>query len=183
METMSLLLLQYSMFLNPEKILDELDIKNNIIVADFGCGSGGFTIPLAKKVDDGLVYGIDLMESPLSVLKSTARLGNLNNIKIIKTNLETPRGSTIGGSSVDMVFIPNVLFQVDNKSAIILEAIRILKNSGKLIIIDWLTKASQGPEEGRISKEEVIRLATDQGVKFDKEFNAGKYHYGLIFTK
>jgi len=174
---------QYSMFLNPDKILDELKIKGNMIIADFGCGSGGFTIPIARRIDEGLVYGIDLMESPLSVLKSTARLENLNNIKIIKTDLEPVRGSTIGGNSVDMVFIPNVLFQVDNKSAIILEAIRILKNSGKLIIIDWLTKATQGPEEGRISKEEVIRLATDQGVKFEKEFNAGKYHYGLIFIK
>jgi len=175
---------QYNnMFLNPNKILDELDIKGNMIVADFGCGSGGFTIPLAKKIDEGLVYGIDIMESPLSVLKSRTRLENINNIKIIKTNLESPRGSTIEGGSVDMVFIPNVLFQVDNKSAIILEAIRILKNSGKLIIIDWLTKATQGPEEGRISKEEVIRLATDQGIKFEKEFDAGKYHYGLIFIK
>lgn len=170
-------------FLNPDEILDKLELNPTMIVADFGCGSGGFTIPLAKRLDEGLVYGLDIQEQPLSALKGKVLLERLNNVRIIKCDLEPPKGSTLKESSVDLVLIPNVLFQVENKNAIILEASRILRSKGKLVIIDWLTNATQGPEKGRVPKEEVVRLAKKQGFQFDKEFDAGKYHFGIIFTK
>ncbi len=170
-------------FLNPDEIIDELDISPSAIIADFGCGSGGFTVPLAKTASEGLVYGLDIMEAPLSALKGRLMLENITNVKLIKCDLEAHRGASLPAEAVDMVVIPNVLFQSDNKNGIILEALRILKRGGKLVIIDWLTKASQGPEEGRIAKEEVIKLAKEQGATLLKEFNAGKYHYGIILIK
>lgn len=170
-------------FLNPEDILDKLDLRPDMMVADFGCGSGGFTIPLAKILDEGIVYGLDIQEHPLSALKGRVLLERLNNVRIIKCDLEPPKGSTLKDKSVDLVLIPNVLFQVENKNAIILEASRILRDKGKLVIIDWLTNATQGPEKGRIPKEEVVRLAKEQGFQYDKEFDAGKYHFGIVFTK
>ena len=170
-------------FLNPEEILEQLDIKPNMIIADFGCGSGGFTIPLAREVEDGLVHGLDVQEQPLSALKSRFLLENLNNIKITKCDLEAPKGSKLSPESVDMVFIPNVLFQAENRSAIIIEAYRVLKRKGRLIIIDWIGKNIQAELGGEISKDEAIRLAKDQGFKFQKDFKAGEYHFGVIFVK
>ena len=170
-------------FLNPEKILDQLDIKSNMIIADFGCGSGGFTIPLARKLENGLVHGLDVQEQPLSALKSRFLLENLNNIKLVKCDLETPKGSRLPPESTDMVFIPNVLFQAENRSAIIIEAYRVLKKKSKLIIIDWIGKRIQAEIGGEISKDEVIRLSKDQVFNFEKEFEAGQYHFGLIFRK
>ena len=170
-------------FLNPEEILNELELNPNMVAAEFGCGSGGFTIPLAKRLDEGLVFAIDIQESPLSALKSRALLENIVNIKITRSDLEKPKGSTLSPDSLDLVFIPNVLFQVKDKSAIISEAERVLKNRGKLVVIDWLPKASQGPEKGRVSPGEVKDTAEDSGLKLEKEFEAGKYHYGLVFAK
>ncbi len=50
-------------------------------------------------------------------------------------------------------------------------------------MVDWLPKASQGPEKGRISAEDVKKLAKKSGLTFEKEFKAGIYHYGLVFKK
>jgi len=138
---------------------------------------------LAKRLDQGLVYAIDIQESPLSALKSRTLLENIINIKIIRSDLEEPKGSTLTTDSLDLVLIPNVLFQVKDKSAIISEAERILKSKGKLVVIDWLLKASQGPEKGRVSPEEVKKITEPIGLKLEKEFEAGKYHYGLVFVK
>ena len=170
-------------FLDPNSILDQLEIKPNVVVADFGCGSGGFTIPLARKSEDGLVNGLDIQEQPLSALKSRFLLEKLHNIRIIKCDLETPKGSHLAPESIDMVFIPNVLFQAENRSAIIIEAFRILKTDGRLIIIDWIGKNIPAEINGQISKDEVIRLAKDQGFNFQKDFDAGQYHFGVIFRK
>ena len=170
-------------FLNPEEILDQLELKTDMVAAEFGCGSGGFTIPLAKRLDEGLVYGLDIQNAPLSALKSRSLLENIVNIRIIRCNLEKPKGSTLTGSSLDLVLIPNVLFQTENKDAIISEAKRVLKKEGKLVVIDWLPKATQGPAEGRVSPEEVKKIVKEHNFNLKKEFEAGKYHFGLVFIK
>jgi ubiquinone/menaquinone biosynthesis C-methylase UbiE len=170
-------------FLNPEEILNDFELSPDMVAAEFGCGSGGFAVPLAKKLDEGLVYAIDIQESPLSALKSRTLVENMTNIRIIRSDLEKPKGSTLTPDSLDFVFIPNVLFQVKDKSAIISEAERVLESKGKLVVIDWLLEASQGPEKGRVPPEEVKKMAEDAGFKLEKEFEAGKYHYGLVFIK
>ena len=35
-------------FLNPEEVLSQLQIKEDSAIADFGSGAGGFTIPLFR---------------------------------------------------------------------------------------------------------------------------------------
>jgi len=170
-------------FLNPDEILDQLSLKSDMIAAEFGCGSGGFAIPLAKRLEEGLVYAIDIQAEPLSALKSRQSLENITNIRIVRSNLEKERGSTLNEEFLDLVLIPNLLFQVDDKDAIIQEAGRILKKGAKLLIIDWLPQASQGPERGRISPDEVEKIAEKFGFELEKEFEAGKYHYALVFEK
>lgn len=169
-------------FLDPREILEQLDLKANMLAAEFGSGSGGFTIHLAKKMPGGLVWAIDILEAPLSALKSRLQLEGIKNIKIVRGDLEKPKGSTIPSSSLDLVVIPNVLFQADDKPAIIKEADRVLKDRGILVIIDWTKEADQGPEE-RVSPDEVKKIAKDLELKFKKEINAGEYHYGLVFEK
>lgn len=170
-------------FLNPEEILNDFELSPNMVAAEFGCGSGGFAVPLAKKLDEGLVYAIDIQKNSLSALKSRTLVENMTNIRIICSDLEKPKGSTLNPDSLDLVFIPNVLFQTEDKSVIISEAERVLNSKGKLVVIDWLLEASQGPEEGRVPPEEVKKMAEDVGFKLEKEFKAGKYHYGLVFVK
>src|SRR4030042_535276 len=170
-------------FLDPEKVLDQLELHSDMVAAEFCCGSGGFLIPLAKRLEDGLVYGIDILEAPLSALKSRSLLENVVNIRLIRSNLEKPRGSTLTDFSLDLVFVPNVLFQIDNKNGIINEAYRILKPNGKLIIIDWLPQAANGPETGRIAPKEVKEMARENKFQLEKEFQTGKYHYCLVFKK
>jgi len=170
-------------FLNPEKVLDEIELRKDMVAAEFGCGSGGFAIPLAKKLEDGLVYGIDIQEAPLSALKSRCLFEKIKNVRIIRSDLEKPKGSTLTDFSLDLVLMPNILFQVEDKIAIISETKRILKKEGKFLIIDWLPEASQGPAEGRVPPEKIKKIAKDSGLKLEKEFQAGKYHYGLLFSK
>ncbi|GAH20696.1 unnamed protein product, partial [marine sediment metagenome] len=40
-------------FLNPSEVLKQLKLKKDMIAADFGCGSGGWALPLAKKLEEG----------------------------------------------------------------------------------------------------------------------------------
>lgn len=170
-------------FLNPIEVLKHLKLHKDMTVVDFGCGSGGWSIPLAKKLEDGLVYAIDILEEPLSALKSRAALEKVSNIRTIRANVEDKAGSTLSVESVDLVLMTNLLFQIEKKKEVFAEAKRILKNGGKILVVDWKPDSPQGPEKGRISEKEVKKIAEEFGFELEKEFEAGIYHYGLIFEK
>lgn len=170
-------------FLNPLEILRQLKLRNDIIAIDFGCGSGGWVIPLAKTLEQGIVYALDVLEEPLSVLRSTMAFEKIKNIRIIRSNIENKSGSTLSDASVDLVLMTNLLFQIDNKKEVFLEAKRILKNKGKILVIDWKEDFSQGPEKNKVSEKEIKKIANDLDFNLEKEFVAGIYHYGLIFEK
>jgi len=173
-------------FVNPDKVLVQLDIKEGMKIADFGCGHGYFAIPIARAVgSEGRVYAIDVLAEALEAVRSRAQLENIVNIETSRGNLETPGGSNLGDSSVDMVLLHNVLFQSQKKSDIIKEARRVLKIGGSFEIIDWQeVRASIGPENGwRLAPEEARRLAESEGFIFAKSFDAGEYHFGLLFRQ
>jgi len=170
-------------FLDPNQALNQLDLTSTMIAADFGCGSGGWTMPLAKKLEDGKVFAIDILKEPLSALEGKVKSERIFNIQTVCSNVEESRGSKLGNNSVDLVLMTNLLFQVENKKAVFEEAKRILKKDGKILVVDWLPKSSLGPEKGRISKEEVKKIAKDSGLGFEKEFKAGPHHYGIIFER
>ncbi|MEK9147577.1 MAG: methyltransferase domain-containing protein [Patescibacteria group bacterium] len=174
------------MFLNPEKIINELDIiTSGMSVADFGSGSGYFTIPLSYKVgDSGSVYAIDILENRLNLIENQAKSKNISNINIISANLEVLGGTNLDNNSLDAVLVANILFQSDKKIDIIKEAKRVLISGGYLIIIDWLNNNSVLLPKGvEIDKKQIIEMVKDLGFNLFKEFSVDPYHFGVIFTK
>jgi ubiquinone/menaquinone biosynthesis C-methylase UbiE len=168
-------------FLNPQEVLNELKIEGQMIAADFGSGSGGWAIPLAKRLKFGKVYAIDILEEPLSALKSKAEIQRVYNIETISSNVE--KGVKLPDFCCDLVLLTNLLFQVEDKKRVLTEAKRVLKNGGEILVVDWFPEAIQGPKEGRISPDEVKKMAENLNLKLEKEFQAGIFHYGLIFSK
>jgi ubiquinone/menaquinone biosynthesis C-methylase UbiE len=170
-------------FLSPQEFINSLNLKNDLMAADFGCGSGGFAIPLAKKLQKGFVWALDIQEEPLSALKGNAKLEGVSNIKTILCDLEEPKGSGLADQTMDLVLIINLFFQTKNKLAVLKEAKRVLKPKGRVIIVDWKPDAPFGPDRGRVGPEEIEKLAKKIDFKKIKEIRAGSYHWALIFEK
>lgn len=170
-------------FLKPEEVLKQLNLKEEMTAADFGSGSGGWAIPLAKILKEGTVYAIDILEEPLSALKGKADFLNIPNIKTMRADLERDKGSGLKDNSLDLVLMTNLLFQSEEKEKVLKEAKRVLKKEGKILVVDWKVDSTLGPKEGKISAEEVKKIAKEPGLKLKKEIEAGKYHYGLLFKK
>lgn len=171
-------------FLNPEKILKEINAKEEMIIADFGCGSGFFTLPAAQWVgENGIVYAVDIQKSSLERIENQAKDLGANNIKFVWADLEIFGSTKILQESVDRIIIVNLFFQTKKQKQILEEAKRILKKDGKILILDWKTSGiSFGPKISlRISEEETQKIANEVGFALERIFEAGEYHYGLIF--
>ena len=170
-------------FLDPDKVIKKLDIKEDMIAYDFGAGSGGWSIPLAKVLRKGKVYALDVQQEMISAIESRTKLDRLSNIETKIRDLEKPEGSGFRKDSADIIIMSNILFQVENKKKVLKEAARVLKEGGEALVVDWKKETLLGPKGERVDPEEVKDIAEDVGLKLKEEFEAGGYHFGLIFTK
>ncbi len=167
-------------FLNPIVVLDRINLRKNFTVADFGSGSGNWVIPIARRVKQGTVYAVDVLGTPLAVLKKKAKEENLANIRTVQADVED--GTQLPDKSCDLVLMTNLLFEVEDKKKVIKEGIRILKEGGHLLIIDW-EKDSPMNLKNPVSSTKVGEIATELDLKLVKELPAGIYHWGLFFRK
>jgi len=115
------------------EVLQRIGISIGQTVFDFGCGSGTYTIPLAKIVgEQGKVYALDGDNEALGELMEKAESAGLKNIEIIKTSGELKIELT--DESVDVVLLFDVFHshyfpRAGNRRKLLNEIHRILKPS------------------------------------------------------
>lgn len=173
--------------LNIDLILEKAKISEGFKIGDLGCGRGGhFTFLSADLVGKkGLVYAVDIMKNNLAIIAKEAKELNMPQIVPIWSDIETYGGTKIEKESLDVVFLVNILHESTKPLNIIKESLRLLKKSGKVVIVDWKKISSPiGPElSTRLNKETLISAVNKIGLSLEEEFEAGKYHFGLVFIK
>ena len=168
-------------------ILTKLGLKQGQIVGDLGCGGGGhFVIASAKMVGaSGTVFAVDVQKSVLQYIESRAKLENITTIRTVWANFEKYGSVKIPDGVCDIVILANVLFQNKDHATVLREAARLVKSGGRVAVIDWKgTAAPFGPPvELRVSEDMVRQYAEQAAVQFVDGFDAGQYHYVLVFKK
>lgn len=168
-------------------IFEKVGLAENMNVGDLGCGNlGYFSVPAAKIVGKkGMVYAVDILKSVLQAVEHIAKQEGLNNIKIVWSNLEIVGATKVPADSLDLAMLHNMLFQSEDDQKVFLESYRLTKSGGKLVVIDWkmINSPFGPPPTKRIKKEDAIKFAQNAGFKLVEEFEAGPYHFGLVFVK
>ncbi len=174
------------MFSDPENNISQFGLTPGMQVADFGSGSGFYSIAAAKAVvPNGQVFAVDIQNDLLQKLKRGSNQQNLQNINIVWADLEHLGGTKLRENSLDAVIAANIFFQISNKDALCLEIRRVLRPLARVMVIDWAGSfGGIGPiNDHVVNKEDITKLFTDHGFELVKEIVAGSQHYGLIFRK
>ena len=103
------------------------NLRNTLELA---CGNGTYSKVLCRNA--GNYIATDFSDEMVDA--SVQRLKDYKNIKVEKANAFSLQYSD---QSFDTVFMANLLHIVPNPEKILLEAKRVLKNSGKLIVLDY----------------------------------------------
>ena len=169
------------MFSDPIKNLKQLGIREDMIVADLGAGTGFYSIAAGGLVPKGKVYAIEIIKDYVVTIKNKAKEAHLHNVDCFWGNIEKIGGTKIRDGLADLVIVSNILFQVEDINTFIQEIKRILKIGGKILFIDWSEASILGPKKDKvIPKEKVVELFNKKGIFFDRDFDAGEHHYGMI---
>ena len=172
-------------FFNPQELQQLIGIQEGMHVADFGSGSGEIAVMLARIVGpDGIITAIDVLPSAIESIQARTKHENLQNLHVVRADLEVPGSSRLPDASQDVVYLANILWQSPKKKEILMEAARVLKPGGVLAAVEWnQTQGIGPPQEARVSQAMLEELIQSIGLATGGSFPAGAYHYGLIAKK
>ena len=123
-------------FENPDEILSEAGVKLGDVVADIGCGTGFFSLPLAKFVGKrGKVYALDT--SPTMIKELRKRTRNLKQVRPIHSQ---ENKFPLQGGALDFVLLVNLTHELEDWRVFLKEVGRVLKLEGRICVVDYKKK-------------------------------------------
>ena len=174
--------------INIPDILRRSGLRPGQNVADLGSGrEGRFALAAGKVVgDDGKVWAVDVIKDLLPGIANKATMLGINNIKTVWSDLEI-YGATkdIPDNSLDVAILATMLYQSKNHKQILKETLRMLKDGGKLVIVDWIPKETPigPPLEIRVDPQAIKSLTQEYNLLELDDFPTGKMHYCQIYQK
>ena len=119
----------------PSELVEKLGITPQQTVVDFGCGPGFFTVELAKKASK--VVAVDLSVEMLKIAQRKASKAHVTNVEFLHSN-----GTYIQleDGSVDLILLVTVFHEIGDNTSVLKEFSRILKSSGRLVIVEIIKK-------------------------------------------
>jgi len=116
------------------RTMKKMDVKEGMKVLDLCCGTGDWTLDLAKAVgEQGSVIGLDFSENMLKVAQNKAKQSEYKNIELIQGNaMNLP----FEDNSFDTVTIGYGLRNTPEYLTVLKEMNRVLKSGGQAVCID-----------------------------------------------
>ncbi len=165
--------------LNTVGTLKRAGFKEDMVLCDIGAGTGVFSFPTAE-ISNNHIYALEKSDSMIEILNSRIIERGIKNFKVKKVNSDI---LPIEDHICDLVIMITVLHHIDNKKVLVSEIKRILRDKGRLLIIEFHKRetGSGPPVEIRISQEELEEFAKTYELKTIEKFELGDNFYGSIF--
>jgi ubiquinone/menaquinone biosynthesis C-methylase UbiE len=126
-------------------LLRDLQIPENSMVLDVGCGTGISTFELMKKVQGrGKFYGIDISQKMINLARARAADLGYSNVEFSKGDAER---LDFPDSIFDLIFCNQTLLFVSNKQKALNEMFRVLKPMGQTALLFYGEQTAREIEE------------------------------------
>jgi len=168
---------------DPEKIFSSIGLRKGMVFVDVGCGEGYFALPAARIVGPGgKVYAVDINADAIAGLWECAATEGLSNLSAQAGEAEA---TVFCEGCADIIFFGIDLHDFADPVRVIRNAKRMLKQSGRLIDLDWkdIPMDFGPPAEKRFPVAKAKNLIESTGFTVQSVQDSGPYHYLIIASR
>jgi ubiquinone/menaquinone biosynthesis C-methylase UbiE len=166
----------------PAEVVQALEIRPGMRVADLGAGTGYFIRYLSGAVGDaGSVFAIEVEPNLITHLRERAEKEQTRNVVPILASADNPR---LPAGMVDVVLIVDTLHHIDDRIAYLRRLRHVLKPGGRIVVIDFKKDDDipvGPPREHRLARDGVVAEFRSAGYRLAAEPQILPYQYFLVF--
>jgi SAM-dependent methyltransferase len=167
---------------DPDKVIEALELQPADWVVDLGCGPGFYTLPLARAVNNGLVFALDVEPRQLDRLNEHLAEQNLTNVIPVLTPPDVPRAPL---GRIDVVVVVDTYHHLEHRGAYLARLAPLLEPGGRIVVVDFYKKPLPvgPPSPHKIACETVLAEVQGAGFRLREQLDILKYQYVLVFER
>ena len=157
-----------------------LDLNKEMLVVDFGAGSGYFTSKLARQCS--VVYAVDVQQEMLEINASQMRKKNITNVKYV---LGKTKSTNLPKSTFDLFLLVDVYHELEYPYEIMKDIKSSLKDDGVVVLLEYRKEDPSVPIKPlhKMSVKQVVKEMKYVGLTLIDNIQELPRQHMLIFGK
>ncbi|MBT8069403.1 MAG: class I SAM-dependent methyltransferase [Xanthomonadales bacterium] len=165
-----------------DRLLKNLPLAPDSVVADIGAGTGYFTFPMAKQVPEGRVLAVDIQQEMLNIISARMASEGVSNIQPV---LGSERDPGLEPSSVDLILLVDAYHEFAWPREMGIAMARSLKPGGRLVLIEYRAEDPSVPIKRlhKMSVKQALREMEAVGLKLERNGKFLPQQHFMVFRR
>jgi ubiquinone/menaquinone biosynthesis C-methylase UbiE len=155
----------------PDEMLNQLQLRDGMVVCDMGSGDGYYTLKMAERVGpSGRVVAVDIQPEMLQALSRRMQESKLHNIDTILGELWDPK---LKDNSLDLVLMVDVYHEFSHPVQMLAAMRSALKPDGVIALVEFRAEDPTVPikPEHKMTKAQATKEFSANGFKLVREYD------------
>lgn len=165
-----------------DKLLANLNLKQDDVVIDLGAGSGYHSFKMAEIAKQGTIYSIDIQREMLEAIKQKAGSSGVTNVIPVKGKVD---GFEIEGARADKVLMVDVYHEFSHPAEMLESIITALKPDGLVFLIEFRLEDDKVPikKVHKMSEKQANREFEAAGFELVENISNLPWQHCMVFKK
>ena len=162
----------------PDRVVEVLAVRENMVVVDIGSATGYFPVRFARACPEGLVLGADIEPDMVHYLNERSRREGLANLVSILAAVDDPHLPV----PADLVFICNTYHHIDGRIDYFRRLQQQIRENGRVAVVDFRLSSKRGPRH-KLAPEVVEKEMTEAGYRLVEKHDFLPEQYFFVFER
>ena len=167
----------------PDLVLRALELKEGMVVADIGAGTGYYARRIAQRVGrSGSVLAVDIQPEMLKLLEREMAKHGVQNVKPV---LATATALRLQPASLDLAVMVDVYHELEHPHEVLSEIVQALKPQGQLVFVEFRADDPRVPIKRlhTMSEQQVRKEAALHPLEWVKTVSDLPWQHAIVFRK
>jgi SAM-dependent methyltransferase len=167
----------------PAKLIDLLKLKEGMVVADVGAGSGYHSFRMSAKVGDkGKVLAVDIQPEMLDALRKRAKEKKITNVETVQGTEDDPK---LPEGKVDLILLVDVYHEFSKPYEMTQAMVKALRPGGRLVFVEFRLEDPKVPIKlvHKMTAKQVVKEMEPHPLKWVDTIEELPWQHVIIFEK
>lgn len=167
---------------NTSKLIKNMNIQPNDVIADIGAGSGYHVFKMAPLANKGRIYAVDIQPEMLRAILLNNQFENFTNIELV---LGDEKNVNLPENTIDKVLMVDVYHEFNFPKEMIMSIKSSLKKDGKIFLIEYRSEDELVPIKKihKMTEKQAIKEMRAAGFRLAENNKNLPWQHCMVFEK